>query len=282
MPIDMGWIQTPLDALYASYAGLFIAESQEVLWSLAGILLIMYAFRYGKTGGILWFIFDYGITILVAANILAYWATPSPLLGGYSVSGFFPAVGEFYANQIGSKQLDILFQQTGAVVAAVNTQHVGMADLAMIPVSWGVQLLMWIVDAVAFVSVAISYLMIGILRLIGPIFVPWMIFPRTAWLFWNMLSSLLQYSFFRVVAAALVFVIGTSMTLFISNVIHGDYSLAHLSVLMGKMIVISVLSVFMALRAERMTADLFHGGSSAGSGILGSAVATAGAVVKAA
>lgn len=282
MSLDISTVQTTLDGIYGQYAGLLIADGQVLLISLSGILLVCYGVKHGITGGVAWFLVHYGFRILIAGNLLAYYNVPTSILGGYSVSGFFPAVAEYYANLIGNAATaDLMYNKIGLILHSVSQQKVGMADFAMIPVSWITQLLMWFLEAVTWGSTAIALVMTGILRILGPLFIPWMIFDAVNWLFWNWMKSLMQYSFFRVVAALVVLVVSGTMNHFIDQSLHGDYSLAHLAVLLPQLVVVTAFSMVLALRSPQIVADLFQGGASAASNAWGS-IANAAKSVKSA
>lgn len=44
--------------------------------------------------------------------------------------------------------------------------------------------------------------------LVGPVFVPFFIVPKLEWLFWGWLRCFLQYAFYEVIAAAVVYIVG--------------------------------------------------------------------------
>ena len=56
----------------------------------------------------------------------------------------------------------------------------------------------------ALIAVIIAYGAIGatIIGLLGPVFIPWMVFDKTDFLFWGWLKAFLGFEFYKVVAAA--------------------------------------------------------------------------------
>ena len=52
----------------------------------------------------------------------------------------------------------------------------------------------------ALIAVIIAYGAIGasIIGLLGPIFIPWMVFPKTDFLFWGWLKAFLGFEFYKV------------------------------------------------------------------------------------
>ena len=56
----------------------------------------------------------------------------------------------------------------------------------------------------ALIGVIIAYGAIGatIIGLLGPVFIPWMVFDKTEFLFWGWLKAFVGFEFYKVVAAA--------------------------------------------------------------------------------
>ncbi len=61
-------------------------------------------------------------------------------------------------------------------------------------------------ERVALIGVlAISYIAIGVIVLVGPMFLPWVLFPGLEHIAWGWFNALLHYCFYQVVAGAVVF-----------------------------------------------------------------------------
>ena len=99
----------------------------------------------------------------------------------------------------------------------------GVADFEsrMDSPSWGdilgtaiyvvVTILLAAAQAIAFVVIAYGFIATAVCVLVGPIFVPFFIVPKMEWLFWGWFRCFIQYAFYQVIAAAVVFVIGNLM-----------------------------------------------------------------------
>ena len=68
--------------------------------------------------------------------------------------------------------------------------------------TYTVQIILSILTAL--IAVIIAYGAIGatIIGLLGPVFIPWMVFDKTEFLFWGWLRAFLGFEFYKVVAAA--------------------------------------------------------------------------------
>jgi hypothetical protein len=111
---------------------------------------------------------------------------------------------------------------------------------------------------------------VGIGSLLGPLFIPFLVVPRLSWLFWNWLSFMLQYSFYQVVASALVFVWTNVLVNFIDRSVHGDYALAHFFILLVPLGMLNIGLIFSVFRITSFVSDLFKGTAAAGNNLAGS------------
>ena len=66
-------------------------------------------------------------------------------------------------------------------------------------------------QAIAIVVIAYGFVATAVCVLVGPVFVPFFIVPKMEWLFWGWFRCFLQYAFYQVIAAAVVFIIGNLM-----------------------------------------------------------------------
>ena len=71
-----------------------------------------------------------------------------------------------------------------------------------------VTILLAAAQAVAIVVIAYGFIATAVCVLVGPVFVPFFIVPKMEWLFWGWLRCFIQYAFYQVIAAAVVYVIG--------------------------------------------------------------------------
>jgi hypothetical protein len=94
--------------------------------------------------------------------------------------------------------------------------------------------------------------------------------PRLSWLFWNWISFMLQYSFYQVVASALVFVWTNVLVNFIDRSVHGDYTLAHFFILLVPLGMLNIGLAFSVFRVTSFVSDLFKGAAAAGGNLTGS------------
>src|SRR5207247_7803301 len=83
---------------------------------------------------------------------------------------------------------------------------------------WAIILLLAVAQAIAGVVVLYGILAASVCALVGPIFISFFIVPQLDWLFWGWFKCFIQYAFYQVIAAAVVYIIGN----FFTGIIHAQ------------------------------------------------------------
>src|ERR1043166_167436 len=84
----------------------------------------------------------------------------------------------------------------------------GFADVLGTVIYVVIIILLAAAQAISIVVIAYGFIATAVCVLVGPIFVPFFIVPKLEWLFWGWLRCFLQYAFYEVIAAAVVYIIG--------------------------------------------------------------------------
>jgi len=122
-------------------------------------------------------------------------------------------------------------------------------------------------QAVALVVIAYGFIAAAVCVLVGPLFVPFFIVPKLEWLFWGWFRSFLQYSFYQVIAAAVVFIIGKLMVGALQLPPAGTLSTVQLMAWFPVLSITFLASIYVLLKVPSLTNHIFSGtagGSSAG------------------
>ncbi|MFZ3332289.1 MAG: type IV secretion system protein, partial [Candidatus Acidiferrales bacterium] len=103
--------------------------------------------------------------------------------------------------------------------------------------------------------------------LVGPVFVPFFIVPKMEWLFWGWFRCFIQYAFYQVIAAAVVYVIGNLMLGALRLPPAGTLSTVQLVAWFPVLFITFLASIYVLLKIPSLTNHIFSGtagGSSAG------------------
>ena len=113
----------------------------------------------------------------------------------------------------------------------------------------------------ALIGVIIAYGAIGatIIGLVGPVFIPWMVFSKTEFLFWGWLKAFIGFEFYKVVAAATLSVISHLLITYLTSGAMNADSASHLIYLMPGLLILCFVAGFILLKIPTMTASLFSG-----------------------
>jgi type IV secretory pathway VirB6-like protein len=113
----------------------------------------------------------------------------------------------------------------------------------------------------ALIGVIIAYGAIGatIIGMLGPVFIPWMVFDKTEFLFWGWLRAFLGFEFYKVVAAATMSVISHLLITYLTSGAMNLNDPQRLIYLMPGLLMLCFMAGFILLKIPAMTASLFSG-----------------------
>src|SRR5580698_11379906 len=197
---------------------------------------------------------------------------------GYSLKGFISGGTSSLVDYIGHDSTQEVQDTIRTALAQVGDLSPSFTEPYKLLCSYTVQITLSILTAL--IGVIIAYGAIGatIIGLLGPIFIPWIIFDKTDFLFWGWLKAFLGFEFYKVVAAATMSVMSHLLISYLTTGAMNVNSPEKLVTLMPALLMLCFITGFILLKIPAMTAALFSGhtgGHDAGVGIA-SAMATRG------
>ncbi len=232
--------------LLLEQSGIFVEQIQQSvapavmgagmdLWrGLAAIMIVWYGTQMALRG--------YGVDMAGVIRLVIGLSIPlgmlqfyrSPLPGaGLSVPELITRMGPWLQGVIGGNTLDRLWQQMELAIGAwtglfTRGQAVGgvfmavwrtvtdpmavvdaVFDLAVTVVMMSITLLsLLVVFAVGQGQVMWAQIALGIAVMLGPVFIPWIVVPPLSFLFWGWFRTVINYSLYAAVAAAVFQVVG--------------------------------------------------------------------------
>lgn len=272
----VGTVTASVTNLVTGTAPVFLTFGNQLLTSLGIFMLALYGIKWAAHSaarhhgefdfpGLIHF---FGL-FLVAEALMRYYNAPLPW-SGTSFHQLLPVTGQQLASAIDVSSLDTL---TSRITGIVNgTERPSIFNPLELISFVGVFIDMLLIEGILFGVTILGFIAVGIGSVMGPLFVPWLIIPRFSWLFWNWISFMLQYSFYQVVASALVYVWTNVLVTFIDSAMHGDYTLAHMLVMLVPLGVLNVGMIFSVIKITSFCSDLFKGTASAGGGMAEAAI----------
>ena len=142
----------------------------------------------------------------------------------------------------------------------------GIADVLGTIIYVIVIILLAAAQAIAIVVIAFGFIATAVCVLVGPVFIPFFIVPKLEWLFWGWFRCFLQYAFYQVIAAAVVFIIANLILGILDLQPTGTISTVQLIGWFPVLFITFLASIYVLLRVPALTNHIFSGtagGSSA-------------------
>ena len=285
MPTDfLQFMYQAINDLLAQNLGFFDTMGQNLFRMFATILIAWYGIKsaLAAASGKYTFQFDHFasllLTIAFGFAMVNYYSTPIPGIGT-SFHNLITDEAQFLANKINQTALQTIVDRIGDFEARLDAP--GVTDFLGMAIYIVVIILLACAQAVSIVVIAYGFVATAVCVLVGPIFVPFFIVPKLEWLFWGWLRCFLQYAFYEVIAAAVVFIIGNLIIGVLTLEGTGNISTLQLIGWFPVLLITFIASIYVLLKVPALASHIFSGaagGSSAG--ILEAHAAAATAVAK--
>jgi len=204
------------------------------------------------------------LTIALGFAMVNYYSTPIPGIG----SGFHNLItdeAQFLANRINQAELQTIVDRISDFQARIDSP--GVTDILGTIIYAVVIILLAAAQAISIVVIAYGFIATAVCVLVGPVFVPFFIVPKLEWLFWGWLRCFLQYAFYEVIAAAVVYIIGNLIVGVLTLQPAGTISTVQLIGWFPVLFITFLASIYVLLKVPALTNHIFGGtagGSSAG------------------
>jgi hypothetical protein len=178
---------------------------------------------------------------------------------GYSLKGFVSGGTSSLVNYIGTDQTQEVQNTIHQALSKIGTLSPSFTEPYTLLCTFTVQIILTILTAIIAVIIAYGAIAATIVGLLGPIFIPWMVFDKTEFLFWGWLRAYLGFMFYKVVAAATLSVISHLLITYLTSGAMNIDSPAKLIYLMPGLLVLVFVACFILIKIPAMTASLFSG-----------------------
>jgi hypothetical protein len=256
--------------------GFFDAMGQNLFRTFATILVAWYGMKsaLAAAGGKHPFHFDNFASLLLTISfgfaMVNYYSAPIPGMG-MSFHNLITNESQFLAGKINQAELQTVIEHVNDYEARMDAP--GVTDLLGTLFYAVVIILLAAAQAVTIVVIGYGFIATAVCVLLGPVFIPFFIVPKLEWLFWGWLRCFVQYAFYQVIAAAVVFVIGNLILGILGLQPAGAISTVQLVEEFPVLFITFLASIYALLKVPALTNHIFSGtagGSSAG--LLGSLV----------
>jgi type IV secretory pathway VirB6-like protein len=207
-----------------------------------------------------------------AYAMVSYYDSAIPGLG-FSIKGFIDGGTANLVNVIGADGSTTMLNQ---IHEASSKTGPSMLTGIMSPyysiMYFAVQFLMAILAAVVSAIIAYGAIASTIIGLLGPLFIPFLVFDKLDWLFWGWLKAYLGFSFYKVVAAAAMNVLSHVLTSYYLQLGQSVSDPALIVQTLPLLILLVLVNVYILFKIPAVTQSLFSGHTSGGGSGLGVAM----------
>jgi hypothetical protein len=251
--------------------GLFDSMGQNLFRMFATILVAWYGIKsaLAAAGGNQYFHFDdfasLLLTIAFGFAMVNYYSTPIPGMGS-SFHNLITNEAQFLANRINQAELQTIVDRIADFEARIDAP--GVTDLLGTVIYAVIIVLLAATQAISIVVIAYGFIATAVCVLVGPVFVPFFIVPKLEWLFWGWLRCFIQYAFYEVIAAAVVYIIGNLIIGVLTLQPVGAISILQLIGWFPVLFITFLASIYVLLKVPALTAQIFSGAAGGSSAVL--------------
>jgi hypothetical protein len=267
-----------INNLLTQNLGFFDAMGQNLFRMFATILVVWYGVKsaLAAAGGRSPFHFDHFASLLLTISfgfaMVNYYSTPIPGVGT-SFHALVTDEAQFLSSRIDSAQLQNVVTQIADFETRMDSPTWGACLGTIVYVV--VIILLAACQAVSIVVVAYGFIASAVCVLVGPIFVPFFIVPKMEWLFWGWFRCFIQYSFYQVIAAAVVFIISNLVLGALRLPPAGALSTVQLITWFPVLLITFLAAIYVLLKVPALTNHIFSGTAGGSSAVLLEAPAAA-------
>ncbi|HEX4002909.1 MAG TPA: type IV secretion system protein [Candidatus Acidoferrales bacterium] len=253
-----------INNLLTQNLGFFDSMGQNLFRSFATILVVWYGVKsaLSAASGKHPFHFDNFASLLLTISfgfaMVNYYSTPIPGIGR-SFHNLITDEAQFLANQINQNELQTVVARVADFETRLSSP--GVADFLGTLIYVAVTILLAAAQAIAIVVIAYGFIATAVCVLVGPVFIPFFIVPKLEWLFWGWFRCFIQYAFYQVIAAAVVYVIGNLILGVLRLPPGGTISTVELMGWFPVLFITFLASIYVLLKVPSLTNHIFSGTS---------------------
>ena len=258
------FIYQAINQLLTQHLGFFDAMGQNLFRMFATILVAWYGVKSAlsaASGRHLLHFENFATLILTISfgfGMVNYYSNPIPGVGT-SFHNLITDESQFLSNRITQHQLQVVVDGVGDFESRLNSPTFG--DFLGTVIYIVVVILLAAAQAIAIVVIAFGFIATAVCVLVGPIFIPFFIVPKLEWLFWGWFKCFIQYAFYQVIAAAVVFVIANLIMGVLRLGPPGAVSTSQLIGWFPVLFITFLAAIYALLKIPALTNHIFSGTS---------------------
>jgi len=271
------WITQACDTLTSTASPSIDALGLRICIALATIMLVWFgvqealASANGGPGFSMGKFLNFFLLITFAYTMVKFYDSSIPGVG-YSLRGFINGGAQYLVSVIGT---DSVTSIQNTLNQAQSTSGPGITKALMNPYYAIVYVIIQVLIAVlsAAVSAIIAYGAIAsaVIGLLGPVFIPFLVFNKLEFLFWGWLRAFMGFCFYKVLAAAVFSILAHVLAEYYAELVAFSDP-GNMVQELPLLILLVFVSIYILFKIPAMTQSLFSGHTGGGSSGLGMAM----------
>ena len=292
------FIDTALDSLTTAAGGEVFATGNAMLAGLAIIVVVLNGLKIAFSGSIQpWELVRVIIGLWIPWVMLQFYMTTIPGMA-FTFPGMIAAGGNWLHTLLIGDAVYAMQSELGglvsSLVANLETQaqqgntfslltgqiHAVMTVVIGTALMIVMVLMLLLLAAVTYAQVIWAHVALAILTILGPIFIPFLVFEPLSFLFWGWFRAMITYSLYAVIAGAVLRVfsaVGLSYITSLGNANLDIESLTDVGTWSLAVVPLFIAGILASLKCGELASMIVTSAGAAGSGLMG--MATTGAVV---
>jgi hypothetical protein len=253
-----------VDALVQQNLGIFDGMGLNLFRAFATILVVWYgvkaALSAGEHRGGLHFANFVTLILMISFGfaMVNYYDAPIPGFGR-DFHHLITDEAATLSNRIGQANAQRIADDTQYVLSNLEAPAITQ------PIATFLYSLLWLAavgtEALALIIVAFGVVATALCILLGPVFIPFFIVPQLDWLFWGWLKAFIQYSFYQVIAAGVLYIVSQFTYGIIHVQITGLMSATDLIRISPVLFVTYIAAIYAIIKVPMLTSHIFSGTS---------------------
>jgi hypothetical protein len=275
----LNWITQGCDALTRAASPTIDALGLHICIALATIMLVWFgvqeslASAHGGPGFNVGKFVSFFVLITFAYTLVRFYDSSIPGIG-QSFRGFINGGAQYLVSVIGS---DSVTSIQNTLSQAQSTEGPGMMKAVTNPyyaiVYFSIQALIATFSAVVSAIVAYGAIASAVVGLLGPVFIPFLVFEKLEFLFWGWLKAFIGFCFYKVLAAAVLSILAHLLAQYYTEVVNFSDPGTMVQEL-PLLILLVLVNIYILFKIPAMTMSIFSGSTGGHGGGLGLIPAT--------
>jgi type IV secretory pathway VirB6-like protein len=271
------WITQACDTLTSTASPPIDALGLRICIALATIMLVWFgvqealASANGGPGFSMGKFLNFFLLITFAYTMVKFYDSSIPGVG-YSLRGFINGGAQYLVSVIGT---DSVTSIQNTLNQAQSSSGPGITKALMNPyyaiVFVIIQVLIAVLSAVVSAIIAYGAIASAAIGLLGPVFIPFLVFNKLEFLFWGWLRAFIGFCFYKVLAAAVFSILAHVLAEYYTQLVAFSDP-GNMVQELPLLILLVLVNVYILFKIPAMTQSLFSGHTSGGSSGLGMAM----------